>query len=280
MFTLRHRALRPLRAACAAIALFGLTAFGDAEKDARPNPESLAIAALQSALSGKTESPRVLRIASALAAGREPPPADGLLAPLEAQGRKVFEASCTSCHGGPTMTVNSDARFLPIPSRGPKAEGGQDFVAIFAGTPRPPPPGLPPPKVTPLFFDGLPTAGLENKPFAVTLPTGAVTNLLSSDPGRGLVTGDLREFGRFDVPTLFGIALTAPYFHDNSARDLDAVIEHYQALFRFLEFLDIEGGFFAPKANGQGCEPGTCGFRPIPDADVPALKAYLEQLGR
>jgi hypothetical protein len=55
MFTLRHRALRPLRAACAAIALFGLTAFGDAEKDARPNPETLAIAALQSALSGETE---------------------------------------------------------------------------------------------------------------------------------------------------------------------------------------------------------------------------------
>ncbi len=225
-------------------------------------------------------SARVQRIALALADGREPPPPDGALSPLQAQGRKVFETFCATCHGGPTMTVNADARFLPVPSRGPKTEGPQDFVAIFVGTPRPPPPGLPPPAVTPLFFDGLPSAGLENKPYAVTLPTGVVTNLVSSDPGRGLVTGDLREFGRFDVPTLFGIARTAPYFHDNSASDLDAVIEHYQAMFRFLEFLDVEGGFFAPKVNKQGCEPGTCEFRPIPDADVPALKAYLEQLGR
>ena len=249
-----------------------------AQLDAEP-PQAMVdrIAAFQRRLHS---SPRVRRVAQALSDGHEPPPADGRLSPLQARGREVFETFCTTCHGGHTMTVNGDARFLPLPSRGPKADGAQAFVAIFAGTPRPPPPGLPPPKATPLFFDGLPSADLENKPFAVTLPTGAVTNLLSSDPGRGLVNGDLREFGRFDVPTLFGIALTAPYFHDNSAKDLDAVIAHYQALFRFLEFLDVEGGFFAPEVNGQGCAPGTCGFAPIPDADVPALKAYLEQLGR
>jgi cytochrome c peroxidase len=213
----------------------------------------------------------------------------------------VFEAFCATCHGGASMTVNGEARFLPVPSRGPKAEGPQDFVDTFVGTPRPPPPGLsaagppegasapsvdserggsPTPAATPKFFDGLPTAGLADKPFAVTQPNGAVVNTVTSDPGRGLVTGDLREFGRFDVPTLFGIARTAPYFHDNSAPDLRAVIDHYQTMFRFLEFLDVESGFFAPKVNGQGCEPDTCGLRPIPHVDVPALEAYLMQLGR
>lgn len=117
-------------------------------------------------------------------------------------------------------------------------------------------------------------------PFRVTLPTKIEASNVTSDPGRGLVTGDLREFGRFDVPTLFGISKTASYFHDNSAADMDAVIAQYQAMFRFLQFLDVNGGFFAPVANGQGCAPGACGFEPIPESDIVALKAYLDQLGR
>lgn len=216
----------------------------------------------------------IKQMSRALDDGAAPPSSDPPLNALEEHGRKTFDAFCASCHGGATQTKNTDARFLPLPARGPLTSGAQAFVNIFVGTPRPPPPALPPPAPpTPRFFDGLPTAGLPDVAFRVTLPTQAEVSTLSSDPGRGLISGDLREFGRFDVPTLFGIAKTAPYFHDNSAADLDAVIEHYQAMFRFLEFLDVEGGLFAPQTNGQGCALGACGFKPIPASDVAALKA-------
>jgi cytochrome c peroxidase len=35
----------------------------------------------------------------------------------------------------------------------------------------------------------------------------------------------------FKIPTLWGIKHTAPYFHDNSAKDLDEMLEHYNFFF-------------------------------------------------
>jgi cytochrome c peroxidase len=48
---------------------------------------------------------------------------------------------------------------------------------------------------------------------------------------RGLVefTGRGADTGRFRVPTLRNVALTAPYMHDGSIATLSAVIEHYNA---------------------------------------------------
>jgi cytochrome c peroxidase len=37
------------------------------------------------------------------------------------------------------------------------------------------------------------------------------------------------DVGKFKVPTLRNIALTAPYMHDGSAKTLDAVLNHYSA---------------------------------------------------
>ncbi len=42
-------------------------------------------------------------------------------------------------------------------------------------------------------------------------------------------TGDPRDQGKFRVPTLRNIALTAPYMHDGSITTLDEVVEHYAA---------------------------------------------------
>jgi hypothetical protein len=64
----------------------------------------------------------------------------------------------------------------------------------------------------------------------------------------------------------------------NSAATIEQVIDHYQALFRFIEFLDVEGGLFAPPANGQGCDRGTCGIRPIPEDQIAGLIAYFRKL--
>jgi cytochrome c peroxidase len=51
------------------------------------------------------------------------------------------------------------------------------------------------------------------------------------EPNTGVyhVTGDPSEMGKFKVPTLRNIGITAPYFHDGSAATLDDVLDHYQA---------------------------------------------------
>ncbi|MCB9286744.1 MAG: cytochrome-c peroxidase [Lewinellaceae bacterium] len=49
------------------------------------------------------------------------------------------------------------------------------------------------------------------------------------DPGRQRITLDAEDIGKFRVPTLRNIALTAPYMHDGSLPTLEAVIEHYDS---------------------------------------------------
>jgi cytochrome c peroxidase len=47
------------------------------------------------------------------------------------------------------------------------------------------------------------------------------------DTGRHRVTTDSADVGKFRVPTLRNIALTAPYMHDGSLPSLKAVLQHY-----------------------------------------------------
>ncbi len=210
----------------------------------------------------------VRQLARALEVGAPAPDPDPPLTALEQQGKVTFGTFCATCHGGPTQTVNSDARFLPVPQRGPLS-GPQEFVNIFVQTPRPPGP----------FFSGLPSAELPPQTYIVTLPNGTQQTVVTSDPGRGLITGDFREFGRFDVPSLFGVSKTAPYFHDNSAATLEDVIRHYQTMFGLIQLLDTTQGLFAPPGpNGEGCNKGECGIVPIPEAEIPGLLAYLRKL--
>lgn len=55
--------------------------------------------------------------------------------------------------------------------------------------------------------------GLDTEPFA--------------DLGRGAVTGDPFDNGKFKVPTLRNIMLTAPYMHDGRFATMDEVLDHY-----------------------------------------------------
>lgn len=48
-----------------------------------------------------------------------------------------------------------------------------------------------------------------------------------TDAGRARVTALEEDIGRFRVPTLRNIALTAPYMHDGSLTSLENVLEHY-----------------------------------------------------
>lgn len=49
----------------------------------------------------------------------------------------------------------------------------------------------------------------------------------SSDQGLMEVTHRPADMGKFKVPTLRNVALTAPYMHDGSLPTLDAVLDHY-----------------------------------------------------
>lgn len=48
-----------------------------------------------------------------------------------------------------------------------------------------------------------------------------------SDNGRGNITKNTGDYGKFAVPTLRNIALTAPYMHDGRYKTLREVIDHY-----------------------------------------------------
>src|SRR3954471_17571229 len=53
----------------------------------------------------------------------------------------------------------------------------------------------------------------------------------TTDPGRSLITGLWGDVGKFKGPVLRAVATRAPYFHNGSAKDLDAVIDFYDTRF-------------------------------------------------
>ena len=77
-------------------------------------------------------------------------------------------------------------------------------------------------------FAGGEVSGREGGPLTGFFNTGVA---LYTAPNRGLYeqTQRTEDTGKFRVPTLRNIAVTAPYMHDGSLETLDAVIEHYAA---------------------------------------------------
>ena len=77
------------------------------------------------------------------------------------------------------------------------------------------------------------------------------------------MTGEPEDRGRFKTPTLRGVALTAPYMHDGSLANLEAVVEFYRRGGRANENLDP---LLAPLE--------------MTDADAKNLVAFLRALSR
>ena len=71
----------------------------------------------------------------------------------------------------------------------------------------------------------------------------------------------------FKIPTLWGVADTAPYFHNNGAKTLRDAVAHYQRFFNFTEAQDPVGS----RSLG--------GFITLTDDDVDDIVAYLQLLG-
>ena len=81
------------------------------------------------------------------------------------------------------------------------------------------------------------------------------------DKGRGEISGIDYENGKFKVPSLRNIALTAPYMHDGRFENLEEVIAHYN-----------KGG-----ASGLNVSP-TVRKLGLSPADVQDLIAFLHTL--
>lgn len=63
---------------------------------------------------------------------------------------------------------------------------------------------------------------------------GLYNGRAGSDAGRFAITGDSADLGKFKVPGLRNVALTAPYMHDGRFRTLREVIDYYDQPFNFV----------------------------------------------
>jgi cytochrome c peroxidase len=86
-----------------------------------------------------------------------------------------------------------------------------------------------------------------------------------ADPGRYRITQDPGDMGRFKVPTLRNVALTAPYMHDGRFATLEQVVEHYSTGLK-------ESPTLADELRGHGAGMA---FSPQEKAD---LVAFLHAL--
>jgi cytochrome c553 len=135
---------------------------------------------------------------------------------------------CALCHGGP-MLNEANAFSTAVFGNPPGARVFSVGVAEdnVIGNP----------EYTFLVHDGL------GEPVAVTTPDPGI---LMTDPASSPIVAQsipppfvLQQLGLrlaffanfFKTPTLWGVKDTAPYFHDNSAKDLDDMLQQYDRLF-------------------------------------------------
>jgi len=69
--------------------------------------------------------------------------------------------------------------------------------------------------------------------------------LASTDPGRGIRSGNFADLNRFKTPNLRGLAARAPYFHNGIAATLTQVVDHYEAALGFVFTSDEEADLVA-----------------------------------
>jgi cytochrome c peroxidase len=165
------------------------------------------------------------KMLQAYAAGGPPPQLPAGNTDSEKRGRQFFnpDRQCGICHSGPMLDTSSEFDVLIAP--------GSRFHAAGAGL-----------QLGPLdqAFDAdgnpvlEPASPNKNQTFEFTNPDGSTVVFAVPDPGRALITGDPNDVLNFKIATLWGIKDTAPYFHDNSARTLEDVVNHYQRLFQFI----------------------------------------------
>ncbi|MEO8064448.1 MAG: hypothetical protein ABI821_17055 [Pseudomonadota bacterium] len=212
-------------------------------------------------------NPRVRNLSDAISAGVTPlPDPDPKLNAQEALGKVVFQRACAQCHGGPDQST-------PIRTPLPVVR----YHDIVSACPRPVDTAVP----ARYAFAPCPQRLQRNaRTYQITLADGSITRRTSTDPGRGLLTGVLipaapptDDWGKFDVPGLRGLRETAPYFHNNSADTLEAVVDHYVEFFKRVQAV-APPGTVPPIATTDGLSFN----RALKPEDREPLIAYLKRL--
>ena len=209
-------------------------------------------------------NPRVRELSDAISAGTVPlPDPDPQLDELETQGKAVFQRACAQCHGGLNQSTSAPpvVRFHDISSQCPRPVDPAGRW-LFAACP--------------------PSLARNVRTYEITLPEqfgGGKVRRTSSDPGRALLTGYVGgpapqdDWNKFDMPGLRGISDTAPYFHNNSAATLEAVVDHYIEFFKRVQ-ANNPNPPVPPIATTDGVHFDR---RPLPEERA-ALVAYLRKL--
>jgi cytochrome c peroxidase len=233
------------------------------QNTSEPTTEQLdAIAEFQRTAARFFSSPALKKFARTGA----PPELPRGITPAEKRGREFLvdapfsppskKGICALCHGGPMLNMVNQAH------------------SNFA-------PGSPPPGVR-FINTGVTLVNAPNNPIQRWIVNDGVNPPVTiNSPDLGLLLDPTPPAAQpppsvipkaffaemFKIPTLWGVADTAPYFHDNGATTLRDAVAHYQRFFNFTEEQDPVGS----RSLG--------GFITLTDDDVDDIVAYLKLLG-
>ena len=130
-----------------------------------------------------------------------------------------FQGFCTTCHDTPNVGNHSLPLALDI---GTGHDPSVEHDPLIANG------------VSQLNFPDLPIFQITGcpDPFADPTQNSAPYVILTTDPGKGLVSGLCSDVARTKGPVLRGLAARAPYFHNGAARNLKELIEFYNLRFQ------------------------------------------------
>jgi cytochrome c peroxidase len=151
-----------------------------------------------------------------------------------ARGEKVFnEHFCVFCHTVPNLGNNASAGADGFKNIGTDSlvTLGQVKAGVFTGT-------KPTADEQALVQDmidrvsQLPLYCLRPKSNTSGTACGSDTaDVVTTDPGRALVTGKIADVGMFKPPILRDLASRSPYFHAGAAQDIQHLINFYNLRF-------------------------------------------------
>lgn len=141
--------------------------------------------------------------------------------PPDLQAQLGTTGNCTTCHATRNIGNHPDATFF--------ARIGTDSVKI----------------VSDLVDAGHPELAVlrdrvKSLPQYCLRPAGDVgpgacgthaADVVTTDPGRAMVTGDIADAGKFKPPVLRGLTTRSPYFHNGAAENITALVQFYNARF-------------------------------------------------
>lgn len=139
--------------------------------------------------------------------------------PLERRGQDVFAQNCMSCHNMPNVFGNKDHVDGPPLNFAPSIGHMMDI-------------GVAQRNALNLEFRRFDPATSTRVPVVLPLATQdgrTVMHTVTDDVGLAASTGRYEDLHRFKVPQLRRISQLGPYFHDNSAPTLEAVVDYFDS---------------------------------------------------